>query len=75
MISRYKVLIIIIAFFGTIKSADYSGSIAFIDLTMDSASIVQYGELFSSMSLQLQETSNMKVIDPEIVLSLSLIHI
>ena len=69
MIPRYKVLIIFIAFFGTIKSADYSGSIAFIDLTMDSASIVQYGELFSSMSLQLQETSNMKVIDPEIVLS------
>ena len=51
------------------KSADYSGSIAFIDLTMDSASIVQYGELFTSMSSQLQATSQMKVIDPEIVLS------
>ena len=69
MILRYKVFIISIVFFGIIKSADYTGSIAFIDLTMDSASIVQYGELFSSMSSQLQATPQMRVIDPEIVLS------
>ena len=69
MTPRYKVLIISIAFFGIIKSADYTGSIAFIDVTMDSASIVQYGELFSSMSSQLQATPQMRVIDPEIVLS------
>ena len=69
MILRYKVFIISITFFGIIKSADYTGSIAFIDLTMDSASIVQYGELFSSMSSQLQATPQMRVIDPEIVLS------
>tara|TARA_X000001036_G_scaffold438724_1_gene487358 strand:+ start:120 stop:1055 length:936 start_codon:yes stop_codon:yes gene_type:complete len=66
---RYKVLIIYITFFSTIKSADYTGSIAFIDVVMDSASIVQYGELFSSMSSQLQGTPQMRVIDPEIVLS------
>ena len=69
MTPRYKVLIISITFFGIIKSADYTGSIAFIDVTMDSASIVQYGELFSSMSSQLQATPQMRVIDPEIVLS------
>ena len=69
MILKYKVFIIYITFFGIIKSADYTGSIAFIDLTMDSASIVQYGELFSSMSSQLQATPQMRVIDPEIVLS------
>jgi len=69
LILRYKVFIISIVFFGIIKSADYTGSIAFIDLTMDSASIVQYGELFSSMSSQLQATPQMRVIDPEIVLS------
>ena len=69
MILRYKVLFIAISLFGIIKSADYTGSIAFIDLTMDSASIVQYGELFTSMSSQLQATSQMRVIDPEIVLS------
>ena len=69
MILKYKVFIISIIFFGIIKSADYTGSIAFIDLTMDSASIVQYGELFSSMSSQLQATPQMRVIDPEIVLS------
>tara|TARA_B100000470_G_scaffold215250_1_gene197346 strand:+ start:240 stop:1175 length:936 start_codon:yes stop_codon:yes gene_type:complete len=69
LILRYKVFIISITFFGIIKSADYTGSIAFIDLTMDSASIVQYGELFSSMSSQLQATPQMRVIDPEIVLS------
>ena len=39
-------LVWLIAFFGIIKSADYSGSIAFIDLTMDSASIaVSYTHL------------------------------
>ena len=69
MTLRYKVLIIYITFFSTIKSADYTGSIAFIDVVMDSASIVQYGELFSSMSSQLQGTPQMRVIDPEIVLS------
>jgi len=69
LILKYKVFIIYITFFGIIKSADYTGSIAFIDLTMDSASIVQYGELFSSMSSQLQATPQMRVIDPEIVLS------
>lgn len=69
MIHKFKVLIISITFFGIIKSADYTGSIAFIDLTMDSTSIVQYGELFSSMSSQLQENSQMRVIDPELVLS------
>jgi len=69
LILRYKVFIISIVFFGIIKSADYTGSIAFIDLTMDSASIVQYGELFLSMSSQLQATPQMRVIDPEIVLS------
>ncbi|MEE3196005.1 MAG: hypothetical protein VX260_03510, partial [Candidatus Neomarinimicrobiota bacterium] len=62
MILKYKVFIIYITFFGIIKSADYTGSIAFIDLTMDSASIVQYGELFSSMSSQLQATPQMRVI-------------
>jgi len=66
---RYKVLIISITFFSIIKSADYTGSIAFIDVTMDSASTIQYGELFLSMSSQLQATSQMRVIDPEIVLS------
>ena len=69
MTPRYKVLIISITFFSIIKSADYTGSIAFIDVTMDSASIIQYGELFSSMSSQLQATPQMRVIDPEIVLS------
>ena len=69
MTLRYKVLIIYITFFSTIKSADYTGSIAFIDVVMDSTSIVQYGELFSSMSSQLQGTPQMRVIDPEIVLS------
>ena len=69
MTPRYKVLIISITFFSIIKSADYTGSIAFIDVTMDSASTIQYGELFLSMSSQLQATSQMRVIDPEIVLS------
>ncbi len=69
MTPRYKVLIISITFFSIIKSADYTGSIAFIDVTMDSASTMQYGELFLSMSSQLQATSQMRVIDPEIVLS------
>ena len=69
MTPKYKVLIISITFFSIIKSADYTGSIAFIDVTMDSASTIQYGELFLSMSSQLQATSQMRVIDPEIVLS------
>ena len=49
-------------------SADYKGKIAFVDLTMDSASAEQYGELFTTMSFQLQETAQMRVIDPQDVL-------
>ena len=35
---------------------------------MDSASAKQYGELFTTMSFQLQETAQMRVIDPQEVL-------
>jgi len=35
---------------------------------MDSASAEQYGELFTTMSFQLQETAQMRVIDPQEVL-------
>ena len=46
------------------RGADYTGKIAFIDLTMDSASVEQYGELFTTMSLQLAETAQMQIINP-----------
>ena len=46
------------------RGADYTGKIAFIDLTMDSASAEQYGELFTTMSLQLAETAQMQIINP-----------
>jgi len=46
------------------RGADYTGKIAFIDLTMDSASTEQYGELFTAMSLQLAETAQMQIINP-----------
>ena len=46
------------------RGADYTGKIAFIDLTMDSASVEQYGKLFTTMSLQLAETAQMQIINP-----------
>ena len=65
MIYRFKIIILCLSLIGLIWSADYKGKIAFIDLTMDSASAEQYGELFTSMSFQLQETAQMGVIDPQ----------
>ena len=68
MIFRYKIIILCLGLIGPSWSADYKGKIAFIDLTMDSASAEQYGELFTTMSFQLQETTQMRVIDPQEVL-------
>ena len=65
MIFKCKVSILFLSLIGLCWSADYKGKIAFIDLTMDSASAEQYGELFSTMSFQLQETAQMRVIDPQ----------
>ena len=65
MIFKCKVSILFLSLIGLSWSADYKGKIAFIDLTMDSASAEQYGELFSTMSFQLQETAQMRVIDPQ----------
>ena len=65
MIFRCKIIILCLSLIGQSWSADYKGKIAFIDLTMDSASAQQYGELFTSMSFQLQETAHMRVIDPQ----------
>ena len=64
MIPRYKIIILCLVFLTVGKGADYIGKIAFIDMTMDSSSAEQYGELFTSMSSQLQETGQMRVIDP-----------
>jgi len=68
LIFRYKIIILCLGLIGPSWSADYKGKIAFIDLTMDSASAEQYGELFTTMSFQLQETAQMRVIDPQEVL-------
>jgi len=65
LIFRCKVIILFLSLIGLSWSADYKGKIAFIDLTMDSASAEQYGELFTTMSFQLQETAQMRVIDPQ----------
>jgi|TARA_B100000745_G_scaffold118364_1_gene76459 hypothetical protein len=65
LIFRCKIIIFCLSLIGPSWSADYKGKIAFIDLTMDSASAEQYGELFTSMSFQLQETAQMRVIDPQ----------
>ena len=65
MIFRCKIIILCLGLIGPSWSADYKGKIAFIDLTMDSASAQQYGELFTTMSFQLQETAQMRVIDPQ----------
>ena len=68
MIFRCKIIILFLSLIGSSWSADYKGRIAFIDLKMDSSSVEQYGELFTSMSFQLQETAQMRVIDPQEVL-------
>ena len=68
MISKCKIIILCLGLISPSWSADYKGKIAFIDLTMDSASAEQYGELFTTMSFQLQETAQMRVIDPQEVL-------
>jgi len=68
LIFRCKIIILCLSLIGPSWSADYKGKIAFIDLTMDSASAEQYGELFTTMSFQLQETAQMRVIDPQEVL-------
>ena len=68
MIFKCKIIILCLGLISLIWSADYKGKIAFIDLTMDSASAEQYGELFTTMSFQLQETAQMRVIDPQEVL-------
>ena len=68
MIFKCKIIILCLGFISLSWSADYKGKIAFIDLTMDSASAEQYGELFTTMSFQLQETTQMRVIDPQEVL-------
>ena len=68
MISKCKIIILCLGLISLSWSADYKGKIAFIDLTMDSASAEQYGELFTTMSFQLQETAQMRVIDPQEVL-------
>ena len=65
MISKCKIIILCLGLISLSWSADYKGKIAFIDLTMDSASAEQYGELFTTMSFQLQETAQMRVIDPQ----------
>jgi len=65
LIFRCKIIILCLGLIGPSWSADYKGKIAFIDLTMDSASAQQYGELFTTMSFQLQETAQMRVIDPQ----------
>ena len=65
MIFRYKIIILCLGLIGPSWSADYKGKIAFIDLKMDSASAEQYGELFTTMSFQLQETTQMQVIEPQ----------
>ena len=68
MIFKCKIIILCLGLISLSWSADYKGKIAFIDLTMDSASAEQYGELFTTMSFQLQETAQMRVIDPQEVL-------
>jgi len=68
LISKCKIIILCLGLISLSWSADYKGKIAFIDLTMDSASAEQYGELFTTMSFQLQETAQMRVIDPQEVL-------
>ena len=68
MIFKCKIIILCLGLISLSWSADYKGKIAFIDLTMDSASAEQYGELFTTMSFQLQETTQMRVIDPQEVL-------
>ena len=64
MIFRCKIIILCLGLIGVNRGADYTGKIAFIDLTMDSASAEQYGELFTTMSLQLAETAQMQIINP-----------
>ena len=68
MIFKCKIIILCLGLISLSWSADYKGKIAFIDLTMDSASAERYGELFTTMSFQLQETTQMQVIDPQEVL-------
>ena len=65
MIFRCKIIILYLSLIGPSWSADYKGKIAFIDLMMDSASAEQYSGLFTSMSFQLQETAQMRVINPQ----------
>jgi len=68
LIFKCKIIILFLGLISLCWSADYKGKIAFVDLTMDSASAEQYGELFTTMSFQLQETAQMRVIDPQEVL-------
>ena len=68
MILNSKIIILCLGLISLCWSADYKGKIAFVDLTMDSASAEEYGELFTTMSFQLQETAQMRVIDPQEVL-------